>query len=147
MHRRIAMSKYLTSLFLIVGLLLTQAVSAEELSLYDSKAEAIAYIDTSDDMTIYLWGGDPVAYYEDGSIWGFNGNHLGWFTDGIIIDHKGYAVGAVKGAVNMLYQLESLKSLKSLKYLKSLKELAPLKPLEKNMWSPIPLSLFLAGGK
>lgn len=141
------MSKLLKLTFLIIALFLSQVATAEEISLYDSNGKAVAYIDTSDKMTIYLWEGDPVAYYEDGSIWGFNGNHLGWFIDGIIIDHKGYAVGAIKGVINMSYQLESLKSLKTLKSLKSLKELVPLKPLEKNKWSAIPLSMFLASGK
>jgi hypothetical protein len=120
---------------------------AKEIALYNSDGEAIAYIDTEDDLTIYLWKGKPLAYLEDGSVWGFNGNHLGWFEEGIIWDHKGYAVGCIKDAVSMLYKLKPLKGLKNLKPLKSLKELKPLKPLKKNKWSSYPLSLFLAGGR
>jgi hypothetical protein len=97
-------------------------------------------------MTIYLWNGQPVAYLEKGSVWGFNGQHLGWFAKAIIRDHDGYAVGCLKGAVSMLYKLEPLKGLKRLKPLKSLRKLEPLKPLDKDKWSTAPLSLFLAAG-
>lgn len=120
----------------------------EEITLYNSDGAAVAYVDSEDDMTIYLWKGKPVAYLENGSVWGFNGKHLGWFSKGIIRDDEGYAVGCVQDAISMLYKLEPLKGLKSLKPLKSLQELEPLKPLPKERWSPIPLSLFLAeGGK
>lgn len=35
----------------------------DEISLFNSDGEATAYIDTEDDdLTIYLWGGKPVAY-------------------------------------------------------------------------------------
>jgi len=85
---------------------------AREISIYDSEGEAVAYIDTSEDFTIYLWKGKPVAYLDGSSVYGFNGKHLGWFKDGIIWDHKGYGVGFVKGAVNKLTKLEKLKGLK-----------------------------------
>ena len=120
---------------------------AEEITLFNSDGAAIAYMDTGDEMTIYLWNGQPVGYLEKGSVWGFNGEHLGWFAKGIITDHDGYAVGCIKDAVSMLYKLEPLKGLKKLKPLKSLQELEPLKPLEKHQWSITPLSLFLAAGE
>jgi len=119
---------------------------AEDITLYNSDGAAIAYIDTDDEMTIYLWKGQPVAYLEKGSVWGFNGEHLGWLSQGIIRDRRGYAVGCLKDAVSMLYKLEPLKGLKRLKPLKSLQRLEPLKPLDKDRWSSTPLSLFLAAG-
>ena len=79
-----------------VGLLLvlvSTASFAAEISLYDLRGEAIAYINTEEENTIYLWDGDAVAYYEDGSIWGFNGKHLGWFDRSIITNHDGDIVG------------------------------------------------------
>jgi hypothetical protein len=132
---------------LMIALLMCASVGqalAEEITLFNSDGAAIAYIDT-DEMTVYLWEGQPVAYLEKGSVWGFNGDHLGWFTKGIIRDHDGYAVGCIKDAVSMLYKLEPLKGLKKLKPLKSLQKLEPLKPLDKDKWSTTPLSLFLAG--
>lgn len=60
------MDKLLKASFLLAALLSSHIAAAEEISLYDSEGAAIAYIDTSNDMTIYLWEGDPVAYYERG---------------------------------------------------------------------------------
>ena len=119
---------------------------AEEITLYNSHGAAIAYVDTDDEMTIYLWGGKPVAYLEKGSVWTLNGQHLGWFENGIIINHDGFVEGCVKGAISMLYSLEPLKGLKMLKPLKGLQTLEPLKPLDRQTWASTPLSLYLGGG-
>jgi hypothetical protein len=83
---------------LITLILSSLQISAEEITLFNSNGEAIAYFDTDDeDLTIYMWNGTPVAYLDpDGDIfdiYGFNGKHLGWYDDGIIRDHDGYAVG------------------------------------------------------
>jgi len=80
-------------------------------------------------------------------VWGFNGKHLGWFEDGIIRDLKGYALGCIKGAVDINYNPQPLKGQKQLRPLKSLKELEPIKPLKIDEWSSLPLSLSLASGK
>lgn len=136
--------KFLIILFLVFAF--TASAQAREITLFDSEGEAVAYIDTSDDATIYLWSGNPVAYFDGKNIYGFNGKHLGWFDQGVIRDHSGNGVGFIQGAVNKLTRLESLKSLKSLKPLKSLKELEPLKPLNSNQWSRLPLELFLMAG-
>jgi hypothetical protein len=135
---------------LLVAILFVTCVGqtlAEEIALFNSDGTAIAYIDTDDEMTIYMWNGEPVAYLEKDSIYGFNGDHLGWFERGIIRDHYGYAVGCIKDAVSMPYKLEPLKGLKKLKPLKSLKKLEPLKPLYIDKWSTTSLSLFLAAGR
>lgn len=132
---------FVTIIFLTVAL--TASAQAREISLFDSVGEAVAYIDTSDDATICLWPGKPVAYLDDKSIYGFNGMHLGWFDQGVIRDHNGNGVGFIQGGINKLTRLEVLKSLESLKPLKSLKELEPLKPLNSIQWAMLPLELFL----
>ena len=119
---------------------------AREVSLYDYAGEAVAYIDTDDEMNIYLWKGEPVAYLDGQSIYGFNGKHLGWFKEGIIWDHEGYAVGFIEGAVNKLTKLERLKGLRKLTPLKSLQQLEPLEPLHKSQWARLPLEMFLTMG-
>jgi len=120
-----------------------------ETTIYDANGDAAAYI-AADDLTIYLWGGKPVAYLVGDrgaySTYGFNGSHLGWLEDGIVRDHSGDAVGFLKGAVAMVTGVEPLKGLKELRPLKSLRELAPLKPLYSQQFSRTPLSLFLAAG-
>ncbi len=123
----------------------------DEITLFDSNGKAIAYIDVEDEMTIYLWNGHPVAYLVPSnngfSIYGFNGNHLGWLDDGIVRDHKGLGVGFVKGAVsNVQTKIEPLKNPKKLTPLKSLRKLEPLRPLDKPKFSDISLKIFLGLG-
>jgi hypothetical protein len=105
----------------------------------------------TEDMTIYLWSGKPVAYLvpdnsrEGFNIYGFNGKHLGWFVHGVAWDHSGDAACAVKSAVS-LAQLEPLKGLKELTPLKALRELAPLRPILSKSWSDTPCRIFLFEG-
>jgi len=125
---------------------------AEEISLFNSDGDAIAYIDAEDeDLTIYMWNGTPVAYLDpDGNaynIYGFNGEHLGWLEDGIVRDHKGYAVGFQEGAINKYTKYEPYKSFKKYKPYKSYKKYAPYKPNYKNSFSNESLSLYLKKGK
>ena len=139
----------LTVLFFIVSIV---AAMAEEITLYNSKGEAVAYIDTDDeDIPIYLWNGTPVAYLVSDrdvfSIYGFNGKHLGWLEDGLICDHEGYVVGFLKGAISKYTQYEPYKSYKKYKPYKSYKEYAPYKPYLKKSFSSQTLSLFLLRGK
>jgi len=138
----------LSAILLVLGIVIfATTVFAKEIALYDSDGDAVAYIDTDHDLTIYLWGGQPVAYLVADSVWGFNGKHLGWFEDGIIRDLKGYALGCIKGAVDINYNPQPLKGQKQLRPLKSLKELEPIRPLKIDEWSSLPLSLSLASGK
>jgi hypothetical protein len=125
---------------------------AEEISIFNSNGDAVAYIDTKDeDLTIYMWNGLPVAYLiSDGdaySIYGFNGEHLGWYQDGIIRDHSGYGVGFRKGATSIYTKYEPYKSYKQYKPYKNYKKYAPYKPYFKTQFSGESLSLFLMRGK
>ena len=125
---------------------------AQEISLFDSEGDAIAYIDTDDeDNTIYLWNGTPVAYLSAKSsyydIYGFNGNHLGWFEDGIVRNQDGDAIGFQKGAVSGVYtKYEPYKSYKKYKPYISYKSYAPYKPYYSNRFSSESFVLFLKRG-
>lgn len=44
---------------------------------YNSNGEPIAYSEDLD--TIYLFSGEPVAYFYSGAIYSFKGHHLGWY--------------------------------------------------------------------
>ena len=84
------------------------SLDLKHISLYSYKAQLSAYVDTHDENNIiYVFSGEarPVAYlsiYENYyAIYGFNGNHLGWYENGIVRDHEGYPVGFRKGAINM----------------------------------------------
>src|SRR5258708_125393 len=108
-------------LSLLVAVVSVHALSDDEISLFDFKGRATAYI--AEDRTIYLWQGKPVAYLDgeqkDGfDVYGFNGKHLGWFKGGILYDNEGYAVGGIKEVFKSPTQLEPIKGLKELKPLK-----------------------------
>lgn len=143
--------KYVIVLFL---LLLTPVIRANaqesEISLFDSDGTPVAYVAMDDDMTVYSWSGKPLAYLESRSsgggfnLYGFNGEHLGWFEHGVMRDHKGDGVCGIRSVVDA--KLEPLKALKQLKPLKALKELEPLKPLDSLSWSDTPCIVFLYEG-
>jgi hypothetical protein len=67
--------------------------AGEGTPLFGRGGMAVAYIDAADGSTIYLWGGVPVAYLDDTTIFGFNGRHLGWFEDGIVRNGRGERAG------------------------------------------------------
>ena len=132
---------------LVIIMAASDAVDAAEVSLFNSNGQAVAYIDTDQDKSIYLWQGKPVAYLDGENIYGFNGKHLGWMDNGIVRDHDGNGVGFIQGAVNIVTQMEPLKGLEQLEPLKGLEELQPLKPLYTDRWSSITLESFLALGR
>lgn len=65
-----------------------------ETTLYDKAGEAVAYIASDYNETIYLWDGSPVAYlYEARHVYGINGRHLGWWIEEILYDNYGERIG------------------------------------------------------
>ena len=97
-------------------------------------------IDTNN-YTIFDWEGKAVAYLSNGgnnsvNVYSFQGEHLGWFENGIIRDHEGKISLFQKGSLsNILYKLEKLKSLQQITPLKDIQKLEPLKPLYQNYFS------------
>jgi hypothetical protein len=128
--------------------LATRAI-ADETSLFKGDGTAVAYIAIDDELTIYLWGGKPVAYLQnDGSefnVYGFNGKHLGWFANGVIWDHNGYASCATKERLNTA-QFEPFKSFKQFKPFKAFTEFAPYRPAFSNSFGNFPCDLLLGAG-
>lgn len=138
---------------LALALLTSSAAEAadDEVALFDGTGNATAYIAMHDDLTIYLWTGKPVAYLDDAeegsfSVYGFNGEHLGWFSNGVVWNHTGAASCAVRERIR-LPQLEPLKGLKELKPLKGLKVLRPLRPLQNNSFGESCAFLLVSGSK
>jgi hypothetical protein len=131
-------------------------VIEREISLFDAKGEAVAYIDTEDsnEMVIYLWTGEPVAYVrkasytrEAASIYGFNGRHLGWFESGVVRTHKGKAVGFVRDAIrNIAVKAERTKQMKRMCPMKDMASMAPMQPMAVAKFSLVPLRVFLGLG-
>ncbi|QZE15620.1 hypothetical protein K4L44_07250 [Halosquirtibacter laminarini] len=125
---------------------------AEEITLYNSEGEPVAYIDTDDqDLPIFLWNGTAVAYLsteDDGfDIYGYNGKHLGWYEEGLVYNHKGYIVGFKEGAMDIYTGFEGIKSIKDITPIKDFKEHAPFKPIYHDRFSNQSFALFLRRGK
>lgn len=122
-----------------------------DLSLFDSGGDAVAYIDMDDDMTIYLWGGKPVAYLDgDGSgqynVYGFNGQHLGWFSDGAVWDHAGYAACAVQKRLMTVPQIASIKGIQQIAPIRAIEQIAPIEPILMNAFGKSSCESLLASG-
>jgi hypothetical protein len=139
----------LTLLFSTLLLSSFKHYGEDEISIFDKNGDAKAYI--ADDLTIYLWDGNPVAYlYKFGSDWhvyGFNGVHLGWYVDGIIYDNNGYTVGAQKDAIIMVTSIEPIKGIKGIKPIKSIKDIASIKPILSRSWGKTSLVIILRAGE
>jgi hypothetical protein len=123
---------------------------ASEVTLFGSDASAVAYI--ADDLTIYLWSGEPAAYlYENPAggfhVYGFNGKHLGWYASGVLRDHNGLAVGARKEMFAGGAKAEPFKGFKQFKPFKSFREFAPFRPFFVSRWSDTFLDEFLMSGR
>jgi hypothetical protein len=120
-----------------------------DIAMYSVSRKATAYID--DESTIYLWQGQPVAYLmkdDDGGfhVYGFNGRHLGWFIDGVVMDNRGGAVGGVADAFDSPPPLAPYKGYRQFKPFKDMRESTPTRPIFANRWSKIPLKRFLLQG-
>ncbi|SRR5258706_594038 len=123
----------------------------EEITLFNGKGKAIAYIAVSDEMTVYLWNGKPVGYLNPDKgakgfhVFGFNGKHLGWFVEGIVRDHDGDAACAVKERLKAT-EYEPYKSYKEYKPYKDYTEYPPYRPVFSKSFSDVTCSMFLLEG-
>lgn len=93
----------LLGLLVLLLLLVPLSAQAREVSFYDVNGVAAAFID-SENMTVYLWDGEPVAYVKGESLYGFNGKHLGWFTESMIWNNQGRPLGYMADAANRAVQ-------------------------------------------
>lgn len=135
----------------------------DELSLYNKEKHPVAYINYEDGQTIYLWDGTPVAYLvpfenekspdEDKKIYGFNGQHLGWYDSGVVWDINGNAVGARQGVVrgkNIDMSVVFVPEVKSVKHVRPVKK-AKVAPTAEpagwaDYWGELSLTDFLKQG-
>ena len=64
-----------------------------ERALFNSWGEPVAYISEDARKIIFLWDGHPVAYLYGHHVYGFSGQHLGWFISGVVYDIEGHRIG------------------------------------------------------
>jgi hypothetical protein len=119
---------------------------------YDAAGNPIAYLAPGDDGTIYLWNGTPAAYIAEDSgtmtVFGFNGKHLGWYIDGLLVDTKGFLAGFHKGTIStiLVRRPDTLKGAKGIRPVKSLRMQPPHLPDLRRFFGDISLADFLAQG-
>lgn len=138
----------------IIAVIALVSTVANEVSLFNQRGEPVAYIDTYDEYTIYLWSGEPVAYLTDSNahgslaVYGFNGKLLGWYVDGAIYDRNGGVSGFTKGCCP-LYEpytkYEPYKGYKRYKPYRSYREYESYRPYLRRQWGQ-DLSLLLRTG-
>jgi 4-fold beta-flower domain-containing protein len=119
---------------------------SKDADFYDSRGRAVAYIAGDRDLTIYLWTGEPIAYLDEDSVFGFNGKHLGWLKSGAIYDHDGDMIAALSDRFKEPVTTPPLKSFKQFLPFKSFKEFKPFKPFFSLKWSEVPARIFFLGG-
>lgn len=141
-------------LVLTLTILTVSMLSAQQISLFDKEREARAYIDYDKDATVFMWDGTPVAYIEKKGknlcIFGFNGDFLGWYEDGVVYDKEGYVVGAKEGASSMMShtKTERMKKMQKLPRMrKPVTSFTTTKPILKRQWSNTSLTELLYFGK
>ncbi|HEY8027852.1 MAG TPA: hypothetical protein VIF60_25155 [Burkholderiaceae bacterium] len=62
--------------------------------LFDGKGRPVAYVEHEGEAMLYLWSGHVAAYVSGDLVFGWNGNHLGWYIDGVVYDLRGQRVGS-----------------------------------------------------
>ena len=147
-------NKRQVAIILVLFCLMARAI-ANEITLFNQRGEPVAYIDTYDEYTVYLWNGEPAAYLTDSSaygslaVYGFNGRLLGWYVDGAIYDRNGGVSGFMKGCCPLYEpytQYEPYKGYKRYKPYKSYREYESYQPYLRYQWGQ-DLSLLLRSGR
>ena len=148
------MTKGKVSLFpamvLAVFMSLPCSAGGEEIPLLNHLGVAVAYIDRSDESTIYLWNGIATAYLDGRSIYGFNGRHLGWFENGMVWGNQGLKVGYTEETISTAGRTARLPTAKGVKQVKPVpipKMPAPAVPTFIDSFSPVPLGDLLRMGR
>ncbi|MGL4874001.1 MAG: 4-fold beta flower protein [Clostridium sp.] len=104
---------------------------------YNQRGRAICY--TEDNEHIFLFSGEPVAYINGNSVYGFNGEHLGWFENGWILDHvcyyKYFSEIATGGPVKPVKHVKPVKCVKRVRPVKCVKRVRPVKCVKHLRWS------------
>lgn len=127
------------------------AIGQTEVSIFDETGNATHYIDVSKG-TVYSFDGTPVAFLKAKStyynVYSYQGDHLGWFENGVIRDHKGDIVGFQRGAItNILPKLESIKGIKKIEPIRPIEKLEPIKPLYSMQFSKTQMGYYLGGNR
>jgi hypothetical protein len=107
---------------------------------FDCEGNPVAY--TDDQKAIYLFDGQPAAYFVKDSIYTFNGKHLGRFEKGWVRDSEGRCALFTKNASSFgptkpVTKTEPMKWTKKSIPTPKVRETAPAHPFDKLAWSKL----------
>src|SRR5690606_32832041 len=103
------------------------------------------------DLLIYAFEGEGLAkleaYDEESySVFGKNGLHLGWFSDGWLYDQDGFVVGFLEGALKTKkIKIPEIKERKSFS-ITGYKEPSRIQTTLQHVWSQMTLKLYFKRG-
>jgi hypothetical protein len=117
-----------------------------ETTLFDCMGRPVCYLADDGENSVYLWSGHAVACIEDETVWGWNGRHLGFYSNGVMYDVYGRRVGSVSGSCPYIPQEEPPKPGKFAKYSKWEKGSSYMCPSFSGKYSDVPFEEFLAQG-
>jgi hypothetical protein len=144
---------------LMLSLLISlSSFSLADTYMVDTTGVVKAFIDDQDG-TIYLWDGRPAAYLTtvapntvtlksgESHIYGFNGQHLGWYHQGHFWDHDMSVFGMEDSVYTGYTKKEGNQGLKRYKPYHHIKQLAPFyKKIQGDSWSEISMVNVLLSG-
>jgi hypothetical protein len=139
--------------FWVFILTFSNIVNGQEYTIFDSSYKPKAYlIDTEGDLLIYSFEGIPYGFLEqsegdDFVVYGKNGKHLGWLSEGWIYDKSGLIVGFLEGATKIKRIKIPKKEQRQRFSFSALKELTDIRPNFNHKWSKIKLEELLNAGQ
>ncbi len=106
--------------------------------LYDKEGTPIAY--SEDDEHIFLFTGEPAAYFYENAVYGFNGHQLGWFENGWIRDLDGKCVfytenASGSGPVKPVKHITPIKHIKHIVPIKHIRQIKRIRAVNSLQWS------------
>ena len=110
------------------------------MTFYDSYGTPVAY--TEDDESIYLFKENPVAYFYENKVYGYNGHHFGWYENGWVRDKNGRCVfftenATGSGPIKPVKKITPIKNVKRVRPVKNVKHVANVRPVNALSWSPL----------
>ena len=108
--------------------------------LYDRNGVPTAY--SEDGEHIYLFNGQPVAYFYNDTVYGFKGRQFGWFENGWIRDLQGKCVffsenASASGPVKPVKRVAPVKSVGRVRPVKGVRQVPKVRCVNSLSWSQL----------
>lgn len=94
-------------------------------ALYGQTGAVYAWLDEPTGRILGLQG-QHLAFIDGDSVYRWTGQHIGWWADGHIRDHRGAVAVFTAGAT----RLGVIKPVKAIKPIKPIKQIAPVRPVK-----------------